>query len=58
MEDDKIGKEITEAIISEIRDFFKRSTNAEKKGPRETDPLGKLHMRSTGTDYANTVTSS
>jgi len=56
IDDKKMGKEIAEAVVSEIKDFFKQSYEAEKKGPPRVDPLGQVNMRSTGTDYANKVT--
>ena len=56
MTDEIMGKEIAQSVTSEIKDFFKQSYEAERKGPPEIDPLGKVNMRSTGTDYANQVT--
>jgi hypothetical protein len=57
MDDQKMGEEIAQSVVSEIRDFFEKSYEAEKKGPPSLDPIGQVNMRSTGTDYANKVTS-
>jgi len=54
MNDEKRGKEIIEAVVKELKDFFERSAKAEREHPT-VDPLGRIHMRSTGTDYANQV---
>jgi len=56
MNDEKMAEEIAKSVIGEVKDFFKKSYDAEKKGPPQLDPLGQVHMRSTGTDYANQVT--
>lgn len=58
MDDEQIGKEIIKSVISELKEFFEKSYDAERKGPPAQDPLGKVHMRTSGTDYANNVTSS
>ena len=54
MDDEKRGKEIIEAVVKELKEFFERSAKAERAQPT-VDPLGKVNMRSTGTDYANKV---
>lgn len=54
LDDKKRGKEIMEAIVKELKDFFERSAKAERDMPT-SDPLGNVYMRSTGTDYANKV---
>lgn len=54
--DMEIGEEIMKSMISEIKDFFKKSARAEFEKPQPKDPLDAAYMRSTGTDYANMVT--
>lgn len=55
MNDKKIAKEISESIVKELKDFFKKSYEAENSGPPREDPLDQVNMRSTGTDYSNKV---
>ncbi len=56
MDDNKIGQEIIKSVTSEIKDFFEKSFKAEKEGPdKGYDPLGQVHMRTTGTDYGDKV---
>lgn len=56
MDDSKIGKEIIKSVVNELKEFFDKSYQAEKKGPPKEDPLDKIHTRTTGTDYSNQVT--
>jgi hypothetical protein len=59
MKDEDIGQEIMTSIINELKSFFNKSYEAEKKGPPVSDPLGKIHARAGGAgDYANTATGS
>ena len=56
MKDEQIGAEICKSVISEIKSFFDKSYEAEKRGPPVSDPLGKIHTRTGGGgDYANSV---
>ena len=56
MDEEKIGQEIIKSIVSEVKDFFEKSYKAEKEGPDQGyDPLGQVHMRTTGTDYGSKV---
>lgn len=60
MDEEKAGKEVMKAIVEEIRNFFNKSAEAEQElrdgdFDKKGDPLGKVMMRSTGTDYANKV---
>ena len=53
------GKKVIEAVGNEIKQFFTRSAEAEKdlRGPEFSgnNPLGKIAIRSTGSDYANMI---
>jgi hypothetical protein len=57
---DKAGKEVVRAVIEEVNAFFKGSKDAEKdlrdKDFVKDDPWSQIVMKSTGTDYSNTVT--
>lgn len=60
---EQAGKEVMKSIVEELRKFFAKSAEAEKElraGEFDTqrDPLGKIVVSPTGTDYANRVTSS
>lgn len=60
MDESKAGKSVMKAIHDEIGRFFKECARAEKKADanaieKKDDPLGKVVIRSTGTDYANLV---
>ena len=57
MDEDKMGKEIMDSVLKELKEFFKKSFEAEHQGEPTTDPLGKVHMRTTGTDYSQQVNS-
>jgi len=56
---DKAGKEVAKAVISEIKRFFEKSSEAEKElrsiQVDPADPFGRVIMRGNdvGTDYAN-----
>lgn len=58
MDEEKAGKEVMKSVVEELRSFFNKSAEAEKElRDNEVDsvgdPLGKMMLRSTGTDYAN-----
>ena len=63
MDEEKAGKEVIKSVVEELRSFFNKSAEAEKE-LRDTeveksgDPLGKLVLRSTGTNYASQVVNS
>jgi len=63
MDENKAGEKVMQAAADEIKRFFKHSAEAEKelKG-RELDDakdtLGRVIIKSTGTDYSTNVTSS
>ena len=49
-----------QAIVKELQQFFEKSYEAERElrtgdYDRDGDPLGRVMMRSTGTDYSNMV---
>ena len=63
MDEEKAGKEVMKSVVEELKNFFNKSSEAEKElqdtdTDSARDPLGKVVLRSTGTDYANQVTSS
>lgn len=60
MEEKKAAKEVAKAVVKELREFFRKSAEAEKElrqGEFDTqgDPLGKVMVKTTGTDYSNTL---
>ncbi len=60
MDEEKAGKEVIKTVAKELQDFFKDSLQAEKDTQSSdiednSDPLGRVVVKSTGTDYANTV---
>ena len=61
MDEQKAGTEVMKSVVEEIRGFFNKSSEAERElrnadTDSARDPLGKVVLRSTGTDYANQVT--
>jgi len=62
-DESKAGKEVMKSIVSEIRNFFNKSAEAENElrdgeFDKAGDPLGRVMMKSTGTDYSSKVTNS
>lgn len=58
IDEEKAGKEVMQAIVEELRRFFKKSAQAEKElrsGEFGKDPLNKVVVKSTGTDYSNQI---
>ena len=58
---EKAGQEVMKSVVEELRKFFDKSAAAEKEMlagefDRQRDPLGKVVISPTGTDYANNVT--
>jgi hypothetical protein len=57
---EKAGKEVVRAVIEEVKTFFKQSAEAERdlrdKDFVKDDPWNQIVLKSTGTDYSNTVT--
>jgi hypothetical protein len=59
----KAGKKVMDNIVEELKNFFDKSAEAEKDLRSQDmdtngDPLGKMVLRSTGTDYSSRVTNS
>jgi uncharacterized membrane-anchored protein YjiN (DUF445 family) len=60
MDEKAAAKEVVQAVIKELQQFFEKSHEAERDlrmgdFDADGDPLGRVMVRSTGTDYANTV---
>lgn len=60
--EERAGMEIIESIVKEFQSFFKKSQEAEQdlrsgEFNRDKDPLGRVLVRQTGTDYSNIVMS-
>ena len=60
IEEDRAGKMIVQAVTDEIKKFFDKSEAAEKELRQAEfggagDPLGRVVIKSTGTDYSNLV---
>jgi hypothetical protein len=58
--EEQAAKEVMQAIIKELQQFFEKSYEAERElrvgdYDRDGDPLGRVVARSTGTDYSNMV---
>ncbi|MCK9459721.1 MAG: hypothetical protein M0R80_08790 [Proteobacteria bacterium] len=58
--EEQAAKEVMQAIVKELQQFFEKSYEAERElrtgdYDRDGDPLGRVMMRSTGTDYSNSV---
>lgn len=56
----KAAEEVASGVVQELRKFFEKSADAEKElkqgdFDRQGDPLGKVMVKTTGTDYSNTV---
>ena len=60
MDEDKAGLKIAKAIVKEIKRFFEKSGEAERDIRASDmdgsgDPMGKVLVKSTGTDYSNMI---
>jgi hypothetical protein len=59
MDEDKAGGLVVRSVIKEIKHFFKKSHEAEKDLMQAdfdvNDPLGRVVVKSTGTDWSNQV---
>jgi hypothetical protein len=60
IKEEEAAKRIIEAVADELTRFFRKSKEAEEdfrdmQFDRQTDSMGKIILRPTGTDYANTV---
>ena len=58
-DEEKAGKEVMRAVIGEMKSFFSQSAEAEKElraTEFDTDPMSRIMMSSTGTDYSSQVT--
>jgi hypothetical protein len=58
--DEKAAKNVMRAIGEELQRFFKKSSEAEKEiqsgeFEQDGDPLDRLVIKSTGTDYSNQI---
>lgn len=58
--EEEAGEQVAEAIVHELRKFFDKSLSAEKEFQdaeieQNTDPLGKVVLKGTGSDYSNQV---
>jgi len=57
---DKAAQEIIKGVGEELKKFFYKSSEAEEelqsREIEKSDALGKITIKSTGTDYSNTVT--
>ena len=57
---EKAGKAVIKSIVEELNKFFQKSAEAENElkqseFDKSGDPLGRVTVRTTGTDYANQV---
>ncbi len=62
VKEEKAGKKVMKAIAEELKNFFRKSADAERElqsgeFERKNDPLGRTTVKSTGTDYSNQVSS-
>jgi hypothetical protein len=61
MDEQEAGKAVMEAIVGELKNFFKKSAHAEKDlraseiDKERGDSLGRIAIKSTGTDYSNMI---
>jgi hypothetical protein len=58
---EQAAKEVAEAIVKELQQFFEKSHEAERElrggeFDKDNDPLGRVVVRSSGTDYSSQVT--
>lgn len=61
-DEERAGKAVIKAVIAELKSFFAKSAEAEKQNDAEAadgvdDPLSRVALQATGTDYATQVTS-
>jgi len=62
MDEKAAAKEVVQAVIKELQQFFEKSHEAERDlrmgdFDADGDPLGRVMVRASGTDFANTVMS-
>jgi hypothetical protein len=62
MDEDKAGTKMVKAIVTEIKKFFEKSAEAERdlrasELDGSGDPMGRVLVKSTGTDYSQMVQS-
>jgi hypothetical protein len=59
MDEEKAGKKVMKTVVEELQKFFKASASAEEELMTGDfggdDPMGKIVIKSTGTDYSNLV---
>lgn len=60
IKEDEAAKRIVEAVADELKRFFRKSKEAENdfrdmQFDRQTDGMGKIILRPTGSDYANNI---
>jgi len=60
---EKAGKEVMKSIVEELKKFFIKSSEAEKElraadFDQQRDPMGRVVLSPTGTDYSNQLTNS
>jgi uncharacterized membrane-anchored protein YjiN (DUF445 family) len=63
MTEKKAAKEVIESVLKEFNKFFEKSCEADREMrdqdfDQQGDPLGRVMVRSTGTDYSNTLRNS
>ena len=59
MDEEKAGKLVVKSVVQEMQKFFKQTMEAEKEIMQgdfsQSDPLGRVIIKSTGTDYSQMV---
>ncbi len=55
MKDEEVGKEIIKSVVSEMKDFFRKSVDAEENPDTRKDPLDQTFMKTSVTDYSNSI---
>ena len=55
MEEKEAGERVIEEISNEFKNFFKKCAKLEKDFFKDAGGLGQIIIKSTGTDYSNTV---
>lgn len=60
IKEDEAAKRIVQAVADEVSRFFRKSKEAERdfqdvEFDKQTDGMGKIVLKPTGTDYSNTV---
>jgi len=61
-DEERAGKAVIKAVVAEIKNFFAKSAEAEKENDADKadgvdDPLSRVALKVTGTDYATQVSS-